>query len=100
MATIKPNYRGRGEVLNSKETARAVEALAEQVAGNVRDQGITVGDVDGGSHEIDLPVDVTAYDTDRARASVIIKHPAGLAVQAKRGALTKAASEAGLEVNG
>jgi hypothetical protein len=43
-------------------------------------------------------VRVDSYETDRARAEVWLAHPSGLAVQAKHGLLTKAASEAGLEV--
>jgi hypothetical protein len=45
-------------------------------------------------------VKVKLSTTDRAHAEVILAHPAGIAVQAKHGALTKAASQAGLEVKG
>jgi hypothetical protein len=76
----------------------ATKAAAEKVADGVRSQNIRVGDKDGGPHERDLPVKVTMSTTDRAHANVTITHPAGQAVQAKHGALTKAAAQAGLDV--
>lgn len=85
-------------ILQSEPMAHAVAGAAEAVAQNVRDMGIKVGDRDGGPREIDLPVKVTHSETDRERASVTLAHPAGLAVQAKHGALTKAAAQAGLDV--
>jgi hypothetical protein len=92
------NHRGLAELLTSTEMHRLVQDVAEQIGRNVEAQGITVGDKDGGAHEIPLPVKVEVTTTDRAHGSVILAHPAGIAVQAKHGALTKAAAEAGLEV--
>jgi hypothetical protein len=40
------------------------------------------------------------YETDRAHAVVVLAHAAGDAVQAKHGALSKAAAEAGLDFKG
>lgn len=97
---IKLNRAGVAQILKSTEMHRAVQATAEKVAQNVRDQNIKVGDRDGGKHEYDLPVKVTMTTTDRAHANVTITHPAGQAVQAKHGALTKAAAQAGLDVRG
>lgn len=94
------NKAGVGEIAKGAEMQALVAKLAEQVAENVRDQGIKVGDRDGGSREVDLPVKVSEQITDRARATVTIAHPAGIAVQAKHGALTRAASAAGLQVKG
>lgn len=99
MATIRPNRAGRQKILQSREMRAAVEKLAEQIAGNIRAQGRHVGATSGGG-TVPLPVEVSVYETDRARATVWLAHPAGLAVQAKHGALTKAASDAGLEVKG
>jgi hypothetical protein len=96
--TIKLNHAGIEQILKAAPMQAAVKAAAEQIAQNVRDQGIKVGDKDGGAHEIDLPVTVTMTTTDRAHANVTIAHPAGEAVQAKHGALTKAAAQAGLDV--
>lgn len=97
MALIKINLSGRGieSVAKSGEMRDAINALAEQVADNVRVQGIMVEGIPG---DIPLPVEVNEQTTDRARASVSLAHPSGKAVQAKNGALTKAAAQAGLEV--
>jgi len=97
---IRLDHRGIAALLKSAGVAAATKAAGEAVASNVRAMGIKVGDVDGGPHEVDLPVNVMMVQTDRAKALVTITHPAGLAVQAKHGALTKAAAQAGLDVNG
>ena len=85
-------------ILKGPLMARAMAVKAEQIARNVRSLGIKVGDHDGGPREYDLPVKVKHSVTDRAKSTVVLAHPAGLAVQAKHGALTKAAAQAGLEV--
>ena len=87
-----------GDALKGPLMQRAIQVKTEQIARNVRALGIKVGDRDGGRHEYDLPVNAEVTVTDRARGRVTINHPAGEAVQAKHGALTKAASEAGMEV--
>jgi hypothetical protein len=94
------NSAGLARILRSTQMHRLVQDAAEEVAANVKAQGIKVGDRDGGPHEYDLPVEVSVTTTDRAHATVILAHPAGAAVQAKHGALTKAAAEVGLDVNG
>lgn len=99
MTDIKFNGSAFEHILKSAEADRMVQEVAEKVAGYVEDQGIGVGDKDGGRHEIPLPVKVSVVTTDRAHAIVMLAHPAGIAVQAKHGALTKAASEAGLHVS-
>lgn len=88
---IKINAAALEKIKSSPAAKRAVRATAERVAANVREQNIGVGDRDGGSHEIPLPVIATDH-------SVVLAHPAGLAVQAKHGSLTKAAAEAGLKL--
>lgn len=97
---VKLDRRGVGELLRSAQMHRTVQAAAEAVANNVKEQNITVGDKDGGRHEYPLPVEVSMTTTDRAHAVVALAHPSGLAVQAKHGALTKAAGQAGLDVKG
>lgn len=97
---VKLNHAGIAKILTSTEMHRVVQGATEKVAANVREQGITVGDRDGGPHEYDLPVEVEMTTTDRAHGVVVLAHAAGKAVQAKRGALTKAAAQAGLDVNG
>jgi hypothetical protein len=92
------NHAGIAEILKSGPVVAATKAAAENVAANVRAMDIKVGDRDGGHRERELPVEVTMSTTDRAHAQVTIKHPSGEAVQAKHGALTKAAAQAGLDV--
>lgn len=96
---VKLNSAGVAAIAKSAGVRGLVDAAAEAVAANVRELNIGVGDRDGGPREIALPVKVGNSTTDRATASVILAHPAGIAVQAKHGALTKAASAAGLSVN-
>ena len=97
---VKIDHGGIAAILKSGEMHALIQSVTDQVAENVREQGIRVGDRDGGPREVDLPVIAKVITTDRAHGSVLIAHPAGIAVQAKHGALTKAASEAGLEVKG
>lgn len=87
MARIRIDYAGLGEVLRSREMAQAVDDLAEAIADGVR-AGIS-------DPLIAATVEVDHYTTDRAAAAVTIAHPAGLAIQAKHGALTRAAAAAG-----
>jgi uncharacterized protein with gpF-like domain len=85
MAGVKIRYAGVSEIL--KERMRGpIDALARQIADRV-DVGSTGAEVI-----------VRSYTTDRAAAAVSIAHPAGLAIQAKHGSLTKAAASLGLEV--
>lgn len=100
MARVRLNDQGVEDLLRSAAMRSAVENAAKAVAANVEAQGIGVGDRDGGKHEIPLPVRVATTTTDRAHANVTLAHPAGLAVQAKHGALTKAAAQTGLDVKG
>lgn len=96
---VKLDHAGIAAILKSTEMHRLVQGVTEEVAGNVREQGIAVGAFSG-SGEIPLPVKPDVTTTDRAHGRVVLAHPAGIAVQAKYGALTKAASQAGLEVKG
>lgn len=98
--SVRLNSSAVEAMLKSGAMRKAVQAAAETVAQNVRAQGVKVGGFKGDSGEIDLPVTVSMSTTDRAHASVTIAHPAGQAVQAKHGALTKAAAQAGLDVRG
>lgn len=94
------NHAGIAAVLKSAGMQAQIAATTEAVAANVRALGIKVGDRDGGPAEVDLPVKTEVILTDRAHGRVTIAHPAGQAVQAKHGALTKAAAAAGLTVKG
>lgn len=91
--TFKIDHDGMKAVLNSGEAQSAVRALAQEIAGQVEAQGITVS-----SAGVPIPVKVDDFKTDRVGASVTLAHPAGTAVQIKHGALTRAAAAVGLEV--
>ena len=97
---VRLDHAGIAALLKSTEMHRLVQDAAEDIAEKVRAQDIEVGSFKGGHGEIPLPVEVEVTTTDRAHASVVLAHPAGIAVQAKHGALTKAAAEVGLEVKG
>lgn len=97
---VQLNHAGIAAILKSGEMHSFIETATEAVAQAVRDQGIKVGAFKGGHGDIDLPVIAKVITTDRAHGSVLINHPAGIAVQAKHGVLTKAASSAGLQVKG
>lgn len=97
MTDIKLDKSGLGEILKSARMRALVKDAADQIAEKVNEQGIEVGAFKGGG-QIPLPVRVETDTTDRAAASVLLAHPAGVAVQAKHGALTRAASALGLEV--
>lgn len=78
----------------SEGIQRAMKRAGGRIADEVRKQGVKVGDVDEGPREIPLPVRVEDDGT------VLLAHPSGIAVQAKHGALTRAAAAAGYEVHG
>lgn len=50
------------------------------------------------ANEYDVEVDVETMITDRPRAVVMIKDPRGMLLQARDGALTRAAADRGYEV--
>lgn len=83
-------------IAESAEAKACLRRVAEGVAAAARSERITVGDTtpDGIGREIDLPVEVSDD------AFVVLAHPAGVAVQAKHGTLTRAASARGLKVTG
>ncbi|MEV4313002.1 hypothetical protein [Actinocrispum sp. NPDC049592] len=86
---------GVEEILNSPEVADAVSDAAEQVAEAARAQGhrVTSGE----------PLPIEVYDdpgTDRAGTTVAVPHAAGVGMEAWHGVLKRAASAAGLDVQG
>jgi hypothetical protein len=86
---LNPNL--KREVAAMSGTKTVIHEAGEAVADNVRALGIRVEHIPG---DIELPVEV---DED---GTVVLVHPSGKAVQAKHGALTKAAAQAGLPVQG
>lgn len=87
MATvIKINHKAIEEILKVR-MRKPVDELAARIAANVDVGSVT-----------DAPVEVHSYETDRAAASIVIAHPAGIAIEAKHGSLRRAAASQGYEV--
>jgi hypothetical protein len=89
-ARFKLNLRGLEEVMKGGACAAAVRAEADAIAGRV--EQVMVEGIPG---DIQIPVEVRDSVTsnmflNRAKSSVMLAHPSGMAVQAKHGALTKA----------
>jgi hypothetical protein len=89
MADIRLDSGGIREMLRSGEVRDAIDGLAAAVASKISET-TSRGDA--------VEVRTSSYTTDRAAASVTLAHPAGLAIEAKRGTLARAAAAAGLEV--
>lgn len=93
--TVHIDHGALARIAASAQAKAACQGAAEHIADAVRNQNITVDDLrsDGVGILINLPVEVHG-------AAVFLAHPAGIAVQAKYGALTRAASAVGLKVKG
>lgn len=100
MDKITINEAALQRAVRGPEMQAALMKTAQTIAANVRAQGIKVGDVNGGPDEIPLPVNVYPRTDGQPGALVVLSHAAGAAVQAKHGALTIAAAQAGLDVTG
>jgi hypothetical protein len=82
---LKLDTDGIREVANSQDMAKVVKAGADEIAGQVR-------------ADVDAPVVVNSYVTDRQAAAVTIASDYGVAVHARVGVLTKAAHSVGADV--
>lgn len=83
---VRLKRRGMRDLLRSDAVQAMLARKAEAVAEQVEAAGIRV---DGEPGRIPLPVTVdVAAGSERARARVILDHPAGIAVEAKHGILT------------
>lgn len=78
------DHKAIGELLMSSEMRKITGPAAAAVAAAVDGHG--------------KPVRVRSYTTDRVAEAVSIAHPAGLAIEAKYGALSRAAASVGLQV--
>lgn len=87
---IKLDSAGMLAVLQSSEVRAEINAAAEDIGNFVR------GNASVQARAADVVVD--HYTTDRAAASVTIKHPGGRGIEAKYGPLTRGAGAVGLEV--
>ena len=97
---VKLNLRGLEQVANLPAMRREVQGYTVRTAAAVRAMGIRV---EGSPGDATLPVEHSMTVTrdmqvDRVKGYVTIAHAAGQAVQAKHGALTKAAAQVGLKV--
>lgn len=84
MAKVVLDTVGVGEVLKGPLMAAAMAEMAGRIAGNVSST---------------VPVTVSRFVTDRAGASVSLASPRGLSIEARTGALRRAAASVGLEVH-
>jgi len=90
VAIVRLNKLGMRQMLTSGEVAQTISEIAEAVGNAARSNpGVA-------KHEAEIKVET--YTTDRAAAAVLIKHPIGMGIQAKYGALTQAAAARGLQV--
>lgn len=93
MATIKykPDHKGTRELLRTPEMRRLARQAAEKIAAKVVD-----------ANHPDMDVTVDEYTTkgldERPAASVTIREPYALRLQARDGILTRAAASVGIEV--
>lgn len=95
---VRLNSREIAARLKDDDVRAEIRVIADDMSAYVRGMNIRVGDRDRGPREYNLPVRIDHQTTDRAREVVVLNHPAGLAVEAKHSALTKAAAASGLEV--
>jgi hypothetical protein len=86
-------------MLRSPIVRAAVRGEAEKVAAGVDRQAIQVGDLESGSGlEVNLPVLISEEYDDDGGLGIYLAHPAGVAVEAQRGALARAAAGEGLKL--
>lgn len=83
---IKLDHHGIAQAAKSAGMHSAIRTVTQGLAARVRGM------------EPNYPVEAQVVTTDRAHGLVTIAHAAGDAIQAKRGTLTKAAAQAGLQV--
>lgn len=89
--SIRLNHAGIAKVLRSAPVHAMVDDLAAELASTVRANPNIV------RHSAEVIAE--SYETDRAAAAVLIKHPAGLGIEGKHGVLTSAAAEAGITIS-
>lgn len=90
---VKLNRREMRDLLRSEDTQQMLGRRARAIAERVEAAGIRVDGVPG---RIALPVTVAvSAGAERARARVVIDHPAGAAVEAKHGILIASLDAAG-----
>lgn len=89
---VRLDRAGMSLMLKSGGVRSEISSVAQAVANTARgNEGVA-------KHDAEIKVE--DYTTDRAASAVLIKHPIGMGIQAKYGALTQAASAQGLQVKG
>lgn len=90
MAVVRLDRVGMSMMLKQAEVRSEITSIAEAVGNAARsNEGVV-------KHSAEIKVE--HYTTDRAASAVLIKHPIGVGIQAKYGALTQAAAAQGLQV--
>lgn len=85
---VRVNDRGLQELMKGEQMQAILGAKAGAVAAEVEAAGIRV---EGKPGRVDIPVTVTVrVGRTRARSRVFLDHPAGIAVEARHGVLTRA----------
>lgn len=91
---IKIDHPGMRSVIGSEAVSSEVRKLAQTVKGNVGTPTAS-----GEPMEVAIDYDRPSINgASRQAARIIIKHPAAMAVEAKRAPLSRAARAAGLKV--
>lgn len=84
--SLRLDHSGIGEILKSREMGEVVGDAGEDIRSRVA-AAVPAG----------IDVTVQRYVTDRQAASVAIEHPRGIALQARHGVLTRAATSIGAD---
>jgi hypothetical protein len=96
MATpnLRLDHSGIAQILKAPEVQALVSGAAERVAANYEQHPVV-----GGPIPVVVETAVTGRKSPRFTAQVVAKHPAADAVEAKYGALTRAATAAGFPLS-
>jgi hypothetical protein len=91
---VRRDSKGIAAMLQSGEVAARINALGASVAGNISETA------DGEPVPVEVRSRIASGGklSPRPASDVVLAHPAGLRIEAKRGTLVRAASAAGLEV--
>jgi hypothetical protein len=86
--SVRLNHAGIAKVLRSAQMHAVIDKAAAEIAVIVRANPHIE------RHGAEIAVE--SYETDRAAAAVLIKHPAGIGIEAKHGVLADAVVASGL----
>lgn len=86
--SVRLNHAGIAKVLRSAPMHAVIGRAATEIANTVR--------ANPHIERHGAEVKVESYETDRAAAAVLVKHPAGIGIEAKHGVLAAAVVASGL----